>query len=390
MRRLTLIAVAAGFLLAVWLESAQAMPGFARRYRLSCKTCHSPFPRLNNYGEEFVANGFQLPDSEEPASSYVNVGDEKLSLLRDLPIAVRGDLNATYTPDDEEVESDFEFPYRLKFLSGGAIHKNISYYFYFYFSEGGEVAGVDDCYVHLNNLFGKELDVIAGQFAISDPLLKLELRLTYEDYPIYPLRVGESSVNLMYDRGVTVTYSPRKGTDLVFEIVNGNGIPEGGEGESFDSDSFKNMFFRGSQELLEGARVGGFYYFGRQTNADITNRTRIWGLDGTLAYKQTLTFDWQYLERRDGDPFFTGLDLGDILTKGVIVQGVYAPKESDSNWYVIFLYNWINSELDIYDYESVTFNFQYLLLRNARVFGEYTRDVEREANRFVAGLVFAM
>jgi hypothetical protein len=390
MRKLLLIAIAAGLMLAVWLESARAMPAFARRYRLSCKTCHSPFPRLNAYGEEFVANAFQLPDAEEPAGSFVDVGDEKLSLLRDLPVAVRGDLNATYTPDDEEVETDFEFPVRLKFLSGGAIHKDISYYFYFYFSEGGEVAGVDDCFVHFNNLFGKELDIIAGQFAISDPLLKRELRLTYEDYAFYPLRVGDTSVNIMYDRGITLTYSPRAGTDLVFEIVNGNGIPDAGEGGSFDSDSFKNMFFRGSQDLFEGVRLGGYYYFGRQTNGEITNSSNIWCIDGTLAYKEIFTLDFQYHERRDNDPFFTGLDLDDVKTKAALVQGVYAPKESDSNWYMIFLYNWINSELDIYDYESVTLNFQYLLLRNARLFGEITRDIKYESTRLVGGLVFAM
>ena len=41
-----------------------AIPAFARKYGLSCKICHDPFPRLNAYGEDFAGNGFPLPDKE--------------------------------------------------------------------------------------------------------------------------------------------------------------------------------------------------------------------------------------------------------------------------------------------------------------------------------------
>ena len=37
-----------------------AIPAFARKYNMSCKTCHSPFPTLKAYGDEFAGNGFQL------------------------------------------------------------------------------------------------------------------------------------------------------------------------------------------------------------------------------------------------------------------------------------------------------------------------------------------
>lgn len=390
MRKLVLLAVIASVVMAAWQESVKAIPAFARRYRLSCKTCHNPFPRLTAYGEEFAGNAFQLPDKEEPARSFVDVGDEKLSLLRDFPVAIRGDLYARALPDSPSgVEYDFQFPYRLKLLSGGSVYKDIAYYFYFYYDERGEVAGVDDAFIHFNNLLGQELDVIAGQFAVSDPLMKRELRLTYEDYHIYKLRVGESSVNLNYDRGVMVTFSPVSGTDIVFEVLNGNGNDKADENRNFDYDSFKNIFLRGSQELVEGVRLGAFYYFGRQTNSEITNSSRFWGIDGTFSFKEIFSCDWQYLERRDDDPFFTNIALEDSKTKGGLVEAVYAPKGADSNWYLIFLYNNIDSDLDIYDYETVTLNFSYLLLRNMRMFGEYTRDMEFEENKFTGGLSFA-
>lgn len=389
MKRIVLSALAAALLVSVWFESAEAIPAFARRYRLSCKTCHNPFPRLTEFGEDFAGNGFQLPDEPEPARSFADVGDEKLNLLRDFPVAARIDLVGQYAPDEGAVEYDFQFPFRAKLLSGGAIFKDIAYYFYFYMNEKGEVAGVEDCYIHFNNLFGKELDFFAGQFQVSDPLFMRELRLTHEDYHIYALRVGDSSVNLGYDRGLMLSYSPTGGTDLVLELLNGNGLGEAGEDDKFDDDSFKNVFFRAGQDLVEGLRVGGFYYFGRQTNADITNESKLWGFDSTYDYKGILTVNAQYVMRSDGDPFFSGRAAGDTETSGGLVEVVYGPKGTDSDHYFIFLYNKIDSDLDVHDYETAAFNASYMILRNMRLFGEYMRDIEREDNVLTAGLVFA-
>ena len=33
---------------------AQAIPAFARTHKLSCTTCHAPFPRLKEFGNELV------------------------------------------------------------------------------------------------------------------------------------------------------------------------------------------------------------------------------------------------------------------------------------------------------------------------------------------------
>ena len=64
-----------------------AIPAFARKYNMTCKTCHSPFPKLKAYAEEFTGNGFVLKDQDAPRY-FVETGDEKLSLIRDLPLAV--------------------------------------------------------------------------------------------------------------------------------------------------------------------------------------------------------------------------------------------------------------------------------------------------------------
>ena len=54
----------AALLAAVLAENAGAIPAFARRYKMSCTTCHAPFPRLKAYGDEFAGAGFVIPEQE--------------------------------------------------------------------------------------------------------------------------------------------------------------------------------------------------------------------------------------------------------------------------------------------------------------------------------------
>ena len=34
----------------------EAMPVFARKYNMSCNTCHAAYPKLNAFGEQFAAD----------------------------------------------------------------------------------------------------------------------------------------------------------------------------------------------------------------------------------------------------------------------------------------------------------------------------------------------
>lgn len=375
-----------------WYESAYAIPAFARRYRLSCSTCHNPFPRLTPYGEEFAGNAFQLPDGEEPARSYANVEDSELDLLREFPIAARIDMHGQYLPDSDDVDSDFKVPDRAKLLSGGAIAKDIAYYFYFYMNEHGEVTGIEDAYIHFNNIGGTEFDVMVGQFQTSDPLFKRELKLTYEDYHIYKKKIGFSRINLAYDRGIMMSYSLPSQTDLVLEFVNGNGIGEDYDDmPGMDNDGFKNVLFRVSQNLGEtGFRVGGVYYFGRDTQNEITDEVKYLGIDASFDSGEVFSVNAQYLRREDSNPFYHGVEPEeDSITNGALVEMIYGPKGKESKHYFTLLYNWIDSDYEIYNYESLALNATRMLRRNIKAFVEYGRDIEHEANVFTLGLVTA-
>ena len=371
-------------------EEADAIPAFARRYRISCTTCHAPFPKLKAYGDEFAGNGFVIPEDEKERD-YVSAGDNLLWLNRDFPVAVRFDAFGVYE-DDGEADNDLRTPWGVKILSGGTVYKNIGYYFYFYFSERGEVAGVEDAYVHFNDVFGSTLDVMVGQFQTSDPLMKRELRMTYEDYEIYKTRVGEARANLAYDRGVMLPFSiDRSKTDVVFMVVNGNGLEEAGDDRKFDEDKYKNFGFRVSQAIGERLSLGGFAYYGKEEQCHASDELFYLGPDANLALGP-VEFTGQYLYRKDTNPEFerTGpYSDWEVETNGMIAELVYSPQLDRSRYYFTLLYNMIDSDMDDLDYQTASLSGTYLLARNLRLAAEYTRDIEAENNRVVVGFTTA-
>lgn len=379
------------FVLALFSDN-YAIPAFARKYSMSCQTCHAPFPKLKPYGDEFAGNGFVLADKDAPRY-YIETGDPELSLIRDVPIALRAELYGTYKTNKEK-GSDFKSPYILKFLSGGSITKNISYYFYFFFSERGEVAGIEDAFVMFNNLFDTDLDLYVGQFQISDPLFKRELRLTLEDYQLYRVKPGYSTAGLTYDRGVMLTYGLETGTDIVVEIVNGTGIGPANSAKNFDNDKFKNFMVRLSQDVGDYFRFGGFGYFGKEmldngSGLLSTNRPRIYGGDFTAKLKDVLELNTQYTYRTDTEPI-PGIYFNDkIKTEGLMTELIYTPKGDESKIYGVGMFNYVFSDFSDLNYRSATLHLGYLLKRNVRIIGEFTYNLTKEYGVLSTGIIAA-
>jgi len=377
------------FVLLIFQESANAIPAFARKYSMSCQTCHSPFPKLKPYGDEFARNGFTLADKDAPRY-FLDTGDERLSLIRDLPLAIRLEGYMTYNLEQSE-KLDFSAPYILKFLSGGALTSNISYYFYFFFSEKGEIVGVEDAFLMFNNLFDEDLDLYVGQFQVSDPLFKRELRLTFEDYHIYGAKPGYAKADLVYDRGVMVTYNMKTETSLTLEILNGNGIGKANNFNIFDDDKYKNFFGRISQNVAEGIRVGAFGYFGKEDLEDnfsrkFTNSFSMWGPDVTLNLKDKLELNFQYAQRKDDKADFFSKETN---TKGLFGELIYTPNGDESKWYGVALYNWVDSDDKALNYKAGTLSLGYLLRRNIRLVSEYTYNFNREYGQIGIGVISA-
>ena len=347
--------IVAVLLLAAPVGRADAIPAFARKYGISCSTCHFPVPRLNAFGERFAENGFEFAPGEMPRDT-IATGDPLLRLQRNVPLAVRLDayLTAFSRRHDGQVVLDQQLPWTVKVLSGGQVADRISYYVYFLASERGEIAGLEDAYIQFTDVGGSSVDILAGQFQVSDPMFKRELRLEYEDYQAYRVRVGDTRADLTYDRGVMALWSPRDGTDLSLQVVNGQGLRAANAQRQYDTDGFKNVGLRLSQDVGP-LRLGVFGYYGEERADGATSRIRVLGPDGTLPLGSVGELNVQLLRRWDADPFLGSCSVATPCPGGAtapfattvdaaMAELVFWPGGPNGRWFATGLVNWIEAE----------------------------------------------
>jgi hypothetical protein len=415
MRRVVISLAIAAVTLAILGATGQrceAMPGFARKYKFSCRTCHAPAPRLKAYGEEFAGRGFRLEDpSQEPKRATYDVGDPLLSLSRSIPLGIRLEGFVSYK-EDAEAEADIEWPWAWKIISGGPISDNVSYYFYFLI-ERGELEGLEDAYLQVNSPFGLPFDFMLGQFQVSDPMFKREVRLERSDYEIYRTNVGESGIDLTYDRGIILGMEAPGRIETILQIVNGNGIHKADDERNFDEDKYKNFvlrFARGIEKIGESiheTRIGVFGYYGKQEAPEdletgAKNETYYFGADLSTTFGDACQVNLQYLERRDDDPYFIESDLDDFETRGGFAEIHYFPEGQDGRWVVTGLYNYVETDppggspgggfepigdaLSFKKLQEASLTVNRLLARNVRVLIEGAYDLEQEHARGTIGM----
>lgn len=398
--RVTIAAGALAMLLGA-VQTAWAIPPFARKYGVSCSMCHAPAPRLNAFGEHFAGNGFEMVPGE-PARDTIATPDPLLRLSKDIPLGVRFDayaqVNAPVAQDRAAV--DLQLPYMIKVLSGGPIANKVSYYMYFFLSERGEVKGLEDAYLQFTDIGGSGITVVAGQYQISDPLFKRELRLEYEDYQAYRVRVGEALADLTYDRGIMASFSPWEGGDVALEVTNGTGLLSAGANRQYDRDDWKNLVARYSHDFGR-VRLGGFGMYGVEEQRGVRNHVRIVGPDLTMTLRPNVELNLQYLRRLDDRPFFDAPDgPRNTAVDAAFAELIWAPGGPAGRVFVTGLYNRITSDEPVFTvrqgesgfldrYESAAAGLSYLLSRNLRLSGEAQWDFVRDRARMVAGITAA-
>ena len=373
---------------------AEAIPAFARRYGLTCMTCHDPVPKLNGFGEQFLARGYRMSDDD--TTGVTSLGDPILSLQQSLPLAIRIDAYVR-AYGGHAVRSDFATPMIAKLLSGGTIAPSVSYYLYLLLAENGATGPIEDAWVAFRRPFGLPATVTVGQFQIADPVWKRELRLTLENYQILSQRIGAGSADVSYDRGITVDFDLGEQTTLAAEIVNGNGIGEAADGV-FDGDAPKTGVVW-AMRRFGPVRIGGMAYYGAQRltrqvttssgPVGVVRSNRTWMAGPALQITDAnVEVNAQYLWRGDTDPTFDGASP-DATTSGGFAEIVWWPQGRGSRLIVTGLYNRVDSEAPGAQYETGTVNVGWLLRRNLRLAGECTWDFIGDQPRAALGIVTA-
>ena len=398
-----------------YAQTAWAIPAFARKYRVSCQLCHAPVPRLTEFGEAFAGNGFEFAVGEPPRDT-ISTGDALLRLQNDFPVAIRYDayFRAQSEPQGGQNAADLQAPWVIKLLSGGQIADKVSYYMYFLLTERGEVAGLEDAYVQFTDVAGSGVALLVGQFQVSDPLFKRELRLEYEDYQPYRVRVGLTSADLTYDRGVMALWSPREGTDVALQVVAGRGLNHADANRQYDGDDAKSTMVRLSQDIGP-LRLGAFAYRGYEKAGHALNTITMWGPDATVPIGSAGEINAQFIRRIDRDPFLSTCSITNPCPGGMVVpfgtavnsgfaEAVFWPQGQGGRLFFTALYNWVDSDRPVVSlrlgeqasaagylskYSTLNGGAHYLFRRNVRLMTEVGWDFERERARLVLGSTFA-
>ena len=390
-------------------EATFGMPVFARQYDLTCAACHSAYPRLNAFGEQFRNSNFRLSNWREKTT--VDTHDEMLALPKLPPVAFRAqafvqgrqgrELNDDYTGfTDNNAEFDFQAPYLIKLLSSAPLSDHITYYFYGIFAEkgGNGVTLIEDAWFRHDDAFGSKIGTMLGQFQVSDLMFPRETRLTFQDYMVYRM------AGITYDRGVILDrgFGP---VSLAFGAVNGNGIEDNFSINSpgylrpdhmFDNDTRKNVFGRigvdaGPVNLglfgLSGQQKSRTGSVGQTAGTRDTTK-RIVGLDasGTLGAKthwfaQALWNDWQ--------GFLDSNPARDYQWWGAFAGVDYVHSE---RWVFSLLYNYADANdfegtgtlFEGININTLTLTASYYFMRNVKGVIELTGDFQQETASFTA------
>ena len=145
-------------------SEAQATSGFARKYSLSCNTCHSvSFPRLNHYGEKFLRNGFQLPGSQEGSTLGKKVIADDLSLAEKLGnfVGVRGKIRIFENQENDEhgdpIPSTVGSTIFGAFFASGTIAKNMPVWMEFETNTANGETELHNYFVGWTNMNGSSM-----------------------------------------------------------------------------------------------------------------------------------------------------------------------------------------------------------------------------------------
>jgi len=276
-RRVATLGLLMGALLA-GVPQARAIPAFARKYGLPCSACHQAWPMLNNFGQTFKDNGYQLGNDRDapiyqqpaywPIMFRISPQWHWESTNRVAVDKVPGSQSSGLVESTVSA-SGFDLP-ALDIVTAGTLYKNISFFVQPFIAPAGGT-GIQQSWLRLDNLLASRwLNVKMGKFEL-DELISQERILTmsstgglYYNYFFTP--PGDNNVFRgigIPQLGVEVSgHSDNDYTRYSVSVLSSNdgqtGLPAGNS-----YDVYTNFTQAFEIPRLGMQRVGVYGYFGQ-------------------------------------------------------------------------------------------------------------------------------
>ncbi|MGE0642096.1 MAG: hypothetical protein AB7P24_00355 [Nitrospira sp.] len=375
---------------------ADAIPAFARKYDVSCNTCHvSGFPKLNDFGNRFRDNGYQM-DAEEDLPTGLHMGYWPVSMRTEVGYQASSTSRlAVGNPATGSVSAStggFGFA-ALDLLAFGTLMKDVAFGVVYTpglgsigFGTGGSDGDLEAAFVRLNNVLGTSLlNVKVGKYELDVPFSEKRSPTLNTPFAIYHYVPGRALSRVVANRPGNPTYANandfalgdnQAGMELFgtkdIELVDGtfryslnvlsanttNVIGSGG-GRALQFYGHATQSF-GGYGIVSGQRIGVFGMFGRaptignlavgsgeQTGTGEQSRTfSRFGVDFSMTALGKLNVFGAYLIAHES---------GDLFRSQGVVNG------QTSRWNGGFVqadYNFIPQAVVYYRFDWIRNNFQ--------------------------------
>jgi len=270
--------------------NVRAIPAFARKYGLPCSACHTAWPELNNFGQTFRDNGYQL-NNDHDSPIYQDPGYFPISFrttpnwhregvnnqLIDAVPGVPGDpatgegmVNGRVTTHGFDL-SGFDL------WSAGTLYKNISFTVLPAIESSGALH-FEAAFIRFDNLLkSRWLNLKLGKFELDNMLSEKRFLFlsknggSYQSYHFVPtgelsnaFGLGDNQLGVELS-GHSVNSYTRYGVAL---LSSNDGSPELPTSRSYDTYlTFSQAFPVGKLGLQ---RLGGFAYLGQRPTIALT------------------------------------------------------------------------------------------------------------------------
>ncbi len=361
MKKLSIILIGLAFILLSLPSSSKAIPAFARKYGFNCNMCHTAYTKLNDFGQRYRDNGYQIPGQE---------GKEKNVFDLSSPIAMRLTLGYDYYDSDQGTASGFNL-YGFDFLAAGVLHKNISFLLiytpridepgadYRGSNEGAspsQLAGLESVSLIFSNIVQDALNLRIGRFEPSYHAFSSKRSYyLFQPYEVYTLTTPVS--NYVFDDnqiGIEATGHFRSGFKYGVGMINGNGA-------NADNNSYRDAYcnlsktFGAGDGQSAGQRLGVFGYYGWQPADSISGMPTPtgaingknskpfyrYGINGSLNYA-SWNMQLLYMQGVDDKAFNQKDPTKNYEYSGGLIELDYAGT-LDNRLVASVLYNWTSS-----------------------------------------------
>lgn len=324
------IVLLGGMFVFATVREADAIPVFARKYKTSCATCHTAFPKLNAFGQAFRRLGYHFPGGQDAmmvkekpvsmgADAYKQLWPKAIwpgDIPSTAPIALLLESEVTVNSTADQTNVDFSgMMGEMEVLAGGTLGDNIN--FLSSVEIGHDGVDIEMGYLGFFNLLPEAvLNMKVGQLPPEVMFITTHRRFG-PDYWITTRTVGDNEWSLEDSQKGFEASGILGKSRFAYNVglVEGSGNIQNPFKEPYLHIAYKfgglpyngvakNSGISGQQGWGDNSlQIGGFTYLGKsELRPGFQDRFQILGTDAAFTW-QNLKVNAAFSFRKDNQPF---------------------------------------------------------------------------------------